>query len=228
MIPETQSRIEEPRATSGCGGVGPSSGGGPNQCGGRLRGDCAAAAAAWSPSCDDAKSELQRHGLGAAAARCPSSSGGLCTQRRRRIPASHGAADLEKGEVTAADLEKGEAAAANSATVVARIAVDRVGVLERDDGAATAHGLSGDGGGSGSPMTVRREMVLQGVTIEMGLQGGRGEKMRRRFAVDRDLVVTANTMATVVAADFRRRCGGKWSLQGQGGEPPGLKITFRN
>ncbi|KAK9128754.1 hypothetical protein Syun_017551 [Stephania yunnanensis] len=89
-----------------------------------------------------------------------------------------GAADLEKGEATAADLEKREAAATNSATVVAHLTIDRVGILERGDGAATAHELNGDGGGGDddgnggggrSPATVRREMVLQGVTIEMAL-----------------------------------------------------------
>ncbi|KAK9098828.1 hypothetical protein Syun_025873 [Stephania yunnanensis] len=61
-------------------------------------------------------------------------------------------------------------AATNSTAVVARLAVDRAGILERRNGAATAHGQSGDGAsgdedgdraGGESLANVQREMVLQ-------------------------------------------------------------------
>ncbi|KAK9125661.1 hypothetical protein Scep_014507 [Stephania cephalantha] len=149
------------------------------------------------------RAEVRRRGDGGAgpsnaarvrAAATHTSGGGRCTREATSDDAAMtslgsgsgvtGAADRKEGEA-AADLEKGEAATTNNATVVAHLAVDRAGVLERGDGAATTHGLSGggggdddvDGGGDGSPATLRQEMVLQGVTIEMGLEGGGGEKM---------------------------------------------------
>ncbi|KAK9142999.1 hypothetical protein Syun_012399 [Stephania yunnanensis] len=122
---DTQNLVkEEPRATSGCKGVGPSSvsgRAGPNQRRGKIT-----------------KATRRR----AVAARGPSS-GDWCTQRRPataaqgasawRIPASHGVAELEKEEAAAADQEKGEAVRRTAATVVARLAVYRAGVLERGD-----------------------------------------------------------------------------------------------
>ncbi|KAK9128391.1 hypothetical protein Syun_017188 [Stephania yunnanensis] len=184
---------EEPRATSGCGGVGPSSGGGPNQpSGGRLR-----------------ETSGRRAGRGRAArrrgstsARKGSSNSGAGSKQRRLVhveatndgaaTTSLGLADPDvtwSGEFGEGGSDGGGSREGGSVSDEQRDgggAVDRAGVLERDDGAAMTHGLSGDGGGDdddndggggGSPATVRREMVLQGVTIEMGLQGGGGEKM---------------------------------------------------
>ncbi|KAK9100125.1 hypothetical protein Scep_023555 [Stephania cephalantha] len=188
---------EEPRATSGCGGVGPSSGGGgggPNQRRGKIA-EATRRRAARSPSCDGAKSELRRRGYEqqrrqrvragrlvhaeATSDRAATASLGLVD------PGVTGAADREKGEATAADLEKGEAAATNIATVVARLA-GRLG--KASSSAATARRPSGDGGGGDDDDDWWRGGLsgdgaagngFAEVTIEMGLQEEEEEDERK-------------------------------------------------